>query len=184
VDFLESGIFWTGLVGLAGILATIYGSKRQADATLAQIAAERDRQEVQHTEDHRRNRQTTYHLFLTAAAQLRTVGDRVASGTDEERRAAERARWEFLHLLHGVELFRTDAVRDAAIGVTSALEQATNRGRVEIFEAPPGYVGLDSRVSLQALIDLLRDDEVASRMDAWGSETRFVVGERRQLVGR
>ena len=60
-------------VGLAGILATIYGSKRQADAVLAQIAGEgeRERQAAQHDEDHRRNRQATYHLFLTAAAQLR-----------------------------------------------------------------------------------------------------------------
>jgi hypothetical protein len=120
VDFLESGVFWTGVVGLAGILATIYGSKRQADSTLAQVAAEREWQAAQHAEEHRRNRQTTYHLFLTAAAQLRAMRGEVGSSTGE----ADRARWEFLHLLHGVELFGTEDVRQAAMRVTSTLESA------------------------------------------------------------
>jgi len=71
------------------------------------------------------------------------------------------------HLLNGVELFGTEPVRAAALRVHAALEQAAEKrpSRVEIFEAPPGYVDEASRASLQALIDLLQGDVVAERMD-------------------
>lgn len=85
MDAASWSILSGAALGLAGIGATVYATKLQAQATLAQIAAERERQKAQHAEDHRRNRQTTYHLFLTAAAQLRAIRGRVASGTDEER---------------------------------------------------------------------------------------------------
>jgi len=153
-------------VGLAGILATIYGSKRQADAVLAQIAGEgeRERQAAQHDEDHRRNRQATYHLFLTAAAQLRALPP-LRSETEDDRRAAEEKRWEFLHLLNGVELFGTEAVRGAALSVRAAIERKSRAGKVEVFESPPGYVGEEGRESIQAIFDLLRDAEVRELMD-------------------
>lgn len=152
-------------LGLAGIGATVYATRLQARATLAQVVGERERQEAQHVEDHRRNRQNTYHLLLTAAAQLRAMRGEVALGTEE----AERARWDFLHLLHGVELFGTEEVRQAAVRVSAALEDAAKRaGRpIEIFEAPRGYMKDKARLSqeVRALIDVLLDEEVADRMD-------------------
>jgi hypothetical protein len=151
-------------VGLAGILATIYGSKRQADAVLAQIAGEAERQAAQHDEDHRRNRQATYHLFLTATAQLRALPP-LRSETEDDRRAAGERRWEFLHLLNGVELFGTEAVRGAALSVRAAIERKSRAGKVEVFESPPGYVGEEGRESIQAIFDLLRDAEVRELMD-------------------
>lgn len=151
----------TAIVGIAGILATIYAAKLAASATLAQVAAESERQAAQHAEDHRRNRQTTYHLFLTAAAQLRAMGHAAVSDSDE----ANKARWEFTHLLHGLELFGTEEVRQAAVAVTDALERVARGGRVEVFEQPPGYVGEEGRRQLEALLAALRDRDVAARMD-------------------
>jgi hypothetical protein len=160
-DVLTSGIFWTGLVGLAGIAASIFAAKKSAETALAQVDAERERQVGQHAEDHRRNRQATYHLFLTAAAQLRATRGEVA-----ESEEAEKARWEFLHLLHGVELFGTEDVRQAAARVTSVLERlATRHGTLEIVEQPPGYVGPKARAAVRALAELLREEEVADRMN-------------------
>jgi hypothetical protein len=162
VDVAIVGILVTGALGLAGIGAQMYGTKRQADVSLAQIAAERARQDAQHAEEHRRNRQTTYHLLLTAAAQLRAMRGDVASGTEE----AERVRWEFLHLLHGVELFATEDVRQAAVRVSAALETAANRvGRpIEIIEARlPRLAGHRAAPALNPQASLSRSRSRAAR---------------------
>ena len=98
----------------------------QSRVGLEQARVELERLRIQHREDHLRNRQTTYHLFLDAT----TDAERLREGTraifdatpldDSALRRLDEQQTTFRHLLNGVRLFGTANVRTAADTVDAA----------------------------------------------------------------
>ena len=104
---------WTTIITTLGAAAIAaaggwYGARKTAQVSLQAIRAENERLREQHREDHLRNRQTTYHLFLTADRDLENMLTGEMPHTAEEQLALYR---EWRRLAIGCGLFGTEEVR-------------------------------------------------------------------------
>jgi hypothetical protein len=100
-------------LGSAGIAASAgwYAARKTAEVSLRQADAENERLREQHREDHLRNRQGTYHEFLSADRNMgRTLGEDIRPEQVEEIEALY-ARWS--HLSVGLQLFGSEDVTRA-----------------------------------------------------------------------
>jgi hypothetical protein len=164
-------------LGAAAVTGAVgYGSARwQGKVGMAQAHEETERLRVQHREDHLRNRQTTYHLFLDEVVTL----DRMRSMThavfgegvtaEAWAEALEALRMKFFHLLNGVRLFGTSEVRAAADRLNELFNTIMAEWWTALADAPEADRRLPGRVfprerltdwdaALDALIDAMRAD--------------------------
>jgi hypothetical protein len=122
-----------GVTGGFGYLAAKQGARasmRQAEqqhqTALAQVEAENERLREQHREDHLRNRQGTYHSFMTADRRLFSLLDRMSEmlGRDSLLADVMEKYDEWHHLAMGVELFGSNEARDAIKSLMQAYGDA------------------------------------------------------------
>jgi hypothetical protein len=137
---------WTVIVtslGAAGIAGSFgYLSARQSGkVALRQAETENERLRTQHREDHLRNRQGTYHSFLTAEARLDATFRLSARGAT----APEQAQTVFLdlvHLMNGVVLFGSTEAASAARKLEREWAALTEEARTKDPSDPHSLVNL------------------------------------------
>src|SRR3982751_1519721 len=101
-----------GASAVTGVVAW-YGTRTSAEVANRQTHAEIERLREQHAEDHRRNRQTTYHRFLATDAHLRMFTNRLdkLDGDEVNEFGAVLVAWR--DHISGVRLFGTETVATA-----------------------------------------------------------------------
>lgn len=157
---------WTLVVTTLGT-ATVTGglgyfaAKRSADVAIQsiqaenertrnQIEAENERLRAQHREDHLRNRQTTYHLFMTADRRMSDLLRQMSEllGQDSLRADVLEKYDEWHHLAMGVVLFGSDEARDATVALVEAYGDVFDTARRRAIET-----GKDEDASLAAYLN-------------------------------
>jgi hypothetical protein len=131
----------SGITGATAVIGYLFGdrsSQRSTDANIRQIesendrvvqqiTAENDRLREQRREDHLRNRQSTYHKFMTADTLMNAMFSHGAQRERVTREQYDNMSQEFLHLFNGVRLFGTQPVIDAAFELNSVHYQVFER---------------------------------------------------------
>jgi len=152
-----------GTSSVTGVVAW-YGTRKAAESTNRQTEAELERLRTQHHEDERRNRQGTYHDFLTADERL-WILLQIEDAGDAEMEELTKLFPRWRHLANGVRLFGAPAVAGKMKGLMDTLEAlvhemgATDRDRVAIFRA----AGPDVRAQRAGLLEAMREDVGPSR---------------------